>query len=176
MLKTLLASGAMVAVLAFGIGPSAVMAQPAPETHQMAPAPIAPADDAAPTGGAMAPRIDAPRLTGWRIRPPARMWARLRSRPSSRRFPRDELIGSDIKAAADQETVASVEDVILDADGRVKNVVARFGGFLGFGETTVLLMPDEVTPYRTDDGTVELTTTLTPDALKGRPEYTPPSN
>ena len=27
-------------------------------------------------------------------------------------------------------------------------------------------MPDEVTPYRTEDGTLELTTTLTPDALK----------
>ena len=175
MLKTLLASGATAAVLAFGIGPSAVMAQPAPETDQMAPAPIAPADDAAPTGGAMAPESTPPDS--------------LAADPAAGEdvgeaaiatelapIPRDELIGSDIKAAADQETVASVEDVILDADGRVKNVVARFGGFLGFGETTVLLMPDEVTPYRTDDGTVELTTTLTPDALKDRPEYTPPSN
>ena len=55
----------------------------------------------------------------------------------------DTLIGADIRTY-DQETVASVEDVLMTADGKVENVVARFGGFLGFGETTVLLTPDEI--------------------------------
>ena len=173
MLKTLLASAAAAAVLTLGTGPSAVMAQAAPETDSMTPAPIVP-DDAAPAGEATAPGTMAPAAMAADPAPGDDVGEAALSTELAA-IPRDELIGTDIKTAADQETGASVEDVLLDADGSVKNVVARFGGFLGFGETTVLLMPDEVTPYRTDDGTLELTTTLTPEALKDRPEYSPPA-
>ncbi|MBB5222699.1 hypothetical protein HNP73_002635 [Amaricoccus macauensis] len=169
MLKTLLATSAVAAVLAFGAGPAAVMAQTAPATDQpatdeTAPEPVTPADP-----GAMAPATTP-------ATPATAPEAATGAGSELAAIPRDELIGTDIKAGPDNETVASVEDVLLDADGNVKNIVARFGGFLGFGETTVLLMPDEVMVHRTEAGKPELTTTLTPEALKDRPEYTAPTN
>ena len=170
MLKTLLASSADAAALA--LGPSAVMAQSAPAT-ETAPSPAAPADTAPGGTDAMEPMPTAPDSLAAE---PDQGVGEAAMATELGAIPRDELIGSEIKTAADQESVASVEDVLLDADGRVKNLVARFGGFLGFGETTVLLMPDEVTPYRMEDGTVELTTTLTPEALKDRPEYPASAN
>ena len=84
----------------------------------------------------------------------------------------DTLIGTDIRTY-DQDTVASVEDVLMTADGQVESVVARFGGFLGFGENTVLLNMDEISVVKDADGNVAVLTNLTPEALKDRPEYTP---
>lgn len=150
MLKTLLTGTTLAAAVTLGAGPAAVLAQTAPEpaTEQMAPAPAVPST---PAPEAMSPgSASAAGLSG---------------------FTRDELVGADIKTGPDNENVATVEDVLMNDDGSVKNIVARFGGFLGFGENTVLLMPDEVMAHRMDDGKVELTTTLTPDALKDRPEY-----
>lgn len=163
MLKTLLTTGALAATLALGAGPAAVFAQTTPPASDpatpepeapgtMAPAPV---PDAATPDTATAP--DASVGIGNELAS----------------IPRDELIGADITSGPDHQTVAMVEDVLMDADGNLMNIVARFGGFLGFGETTVLLTPDEVTATRDADGKTELTTTLTPDALKDRPEYKP---
>lgn len=170
MLKTLLTTSAVAAVVALGAGPAAVVAQATDQTApaEVAPAPVTPADP-----GAMAPAAPEAATPGATATDTE---AATGGNSELAAMPRDELIGADIKTGPDNETVASVEDVLLDADGNLKNLVARFGGFLGFGETTVLLMPDEVMVTRTDDGTPELTTTLTPEALKGRPEYTAPSN
>ncbi len=84
----------------------------------------------------------------------------------------DTLIGADIQNY-DQDTVASIKDVLLTPDGKVKNVVAQFGGFLGFGDSTVLLGMDEINVAKDADGNLVVLTSLTPDDLKGRPEYTP---
>lgn len=170
MLKTLLKSSAVLAVIALGAGPAAVMAQSAPEATPatpgtMAPEPVAPA--APEAGGTMAPE------GGMAADPTAEPTGALTDLAS---ISADELIGADIKTGPDNETVATVEDVLLNSDGTVKNIVAKFGGFLGFGENTVLLMPDEVMAHKLDDGTIELTTTLTPDVLKDRPEYEAPAN
>ncbi len=82
----------------------------------------------------------------------------------------DTLIGTDIRTY-DQDDIASVEDVLMTPDGQVESVVARFGGFLGFGENTVLLSMDEISVVKDADGNVAVLTNLTPDALKDRPEY-----
>ena len=84
----------------------------------------------------------------------------------------DMLIGTDIRTY-DQETVAAIEDVLMTADGKVESVVARFGGFLGFGENTVLLTMDEISVVKDADENVVVLTNLTPEALKDRPEYVP---
>jgi len=84
----------------------------------------------------------------------------------------DMLIGTDVRTY-DQDTVATVEDVLMTADGMVEDVVARFGGFLGFGENTVLLGMDEISVVKDADGNVVVLTNLTPEALKERPEYVP---
>ena len=87
----------------------------------------------------------------------------------------DDLIGADIQIY-DQETVASIKDVLLNPDGKVKNVIAQFGGFLGFGDSTVLLTMDEINVAKDADSNLVVLTNLTPDALKGRPGPAPPDN
>lgn len=82
----------------------------------------------------------------------------------------DSLIGSEIRNL-EGESVATVGDVLLSADGMVESVVARFGGFLGFGETTVLLSMDEVDIVEDADGNALVRTNLTPDLIEGRPQY-----
>lgn len=44
---------------------------------------------------------------------------------------------------SDQKNVGEVADVVRDSDGRVKELHADIGGFLGFGETRVRVSPDE---------------------------------
>ena len=85
----------------------------------------------------------------------------------------DTLIGADIRTY-DGDTVAAVEDVLMSAEGKVESVVARFGGFLGFGETRVLLTPAEIAVATDADGNVAVLTSLAADELKGRPEYVAP--
>jgi hypothetical protein len=85
----------------------------------------------------------------------------------------DMLIGADIRSP-DGETIASVEDVLMSVEGKVDNLVARFGGFLGFGETNVLLTPTEIAVATDANGNVAVLTSLTQEELKGRPEYVAP--
>jgi hypothetical protein len=85
----------------------------------------------------------------------------------------DALIGTGIRTY-DQQDIAEVQDVLLDPNGQVENIVARFGGFLGFGETTVLLTMDEINVAQAADGHTVVLTDLTPEGLEGRPEYVAP--
>ena len=85
----------------------------------------------------------------------------------------DTLIGKDIRTN-DEETVASVEDVVMAADGRIEGIVARYGGLLGFGETRVLLDDEEITVVGDAEQNAMVLTRLTADELKARPEYIPP--
>lgn len=82
----------------------------------------------------------------------------------------DRLMGADI-TTMDDETIASVEDVIITDDGEVESLVAKFGGFLGFGSNEVLLTPDEVTLMEDEDGSLIVQTTLTPESIEDRPEF-----
>jgi len=82
----------------------------------------------------------------------------------------DQIIGANIRNA-DGETVASVSDLVLGADGKAESVAAKFGGFLGFGSNTVLLTLDEIEFMQNDSGTVALRSAVTPESLEGRPDY-----
>ena len=44
----------------------------------------------------------------------------------------DSLKGATIETA-DGQGIAEIDDVLIGPDGNVENVVAQFGGFLGFG-------------------------------------------
>jgi hypothetical protein len=83
----------------------------------------------------------------------------------------DKLIGATIQTP-DAENIASVDDVLMGADGSVESVVAQFGGFLGFGSNKVLLTLDEIEVLQDEAGTFVVQTDLTPESLEGRPEYT----
>lgn len=83
----------------------------------------------------------------------------------------DDLIGATIQTI-DGDNIASVDDVIVSPAGAVENVVAQFGGFLGFGSNKVLLTMDEIDVMQDEAGNFVVQTTLTPESLEGRPEYT----
>lgn len=82
----------------------------------------------------------------------------------------EDLIGTDIVNFED-ETIASIEDVIVTADGQVESLVARFGGFLGFGADRVLLTMDEIEVMQDADQEVLVRTSLTPESIETRPPY-----
>ena len=84
----------------------------------------------------------------------------------------DDLMGATIQTT-NGENIATVDDVVVSADGVVEHVVAQFGGFLGFGSNKVLLEMDEVEIMKDEAGNLVVQTALTPDSLEGRPEYQP---
>lgn len=84
----------------------------------------------------------------------------------------DSLLGANIQAMTG-ENIAQVEDVLMSPDGAVESVVAQFGGFLGFGSNTVLLTMDEIEVLQDEAGNFVVQTSLTPEALEGRPDYQP---
>lgn len=45
--------------------------------------------------------------------------------------------------SSDQKNVGEVADIVRDSDGRITELHADIGGFLGFGETRVRVAPDE---------------------------------
>jgi hypothetical protein len=150
MLKPLLASAALGALLATG-----ALAQTAqePATPATEPAPMGATTPAAPaevTGDWVVDEnyqpVDVAQLTA------------------------EEITGADIRNP-DGEVVATVDDIVLGADGKIESVAAKFGGFLGFGTNTVLLTLDEVEFMRNDSDQIVLRTSLTPDSLEGRPDY-----
>jgi hypothetical protein len=153
MLKTLIATTAIASMLGF-----AAVAQEAADP--MAPQPAAPGAEpiapAAPGADPMAPAETAPVLTP----------------VASGTISTDALIGANIQTP-DAQNVATVEDVLITPEGAVDSLVAAFGGFLGFGSDTVLLTMDEIEVLQEESGTIVLQTSLTPEALEGRPAYEP---
>ncbi|MGP9822686.1 PRC-barrel domain-containing protein [Salinarimonas sp. NSM] len=60
----------------------------------------------------------------------------------------NQLMGSELMAASvvtmADESLGSVEDVVVDADGRIRGIVVGVGGFLGIGEKQVAIPLDAV--------------------------------
>ena len=172
MLKNLFATSAFAALLATGAFAQSATEEttdPAVEAPA-AEAPAAPAAEATETvestsGEAAAPAEESaeqPAMVvaipeGWVEMDPATVSA-------------ETLIGADI-TTYDGDKVASIDDVLLSGDGKVENVAATFGGFLGFGSDTVLLSMEELDIIKDANDVVEVRTTLTPESLEGREPY-----
>ena len=168
MFKTLFASTALGALLA-----TSAFAQTATETTDPAADPAAPvveneappaevmeSPDAEMTAEEAAPLGDPAMVAipeGWEEMDPSTVSA-------------ENLIGADIKTF-DGEKVASIDDVLLSDDGKVENVAATFGGFLGFGSDTVLLSMEELDIIKDTNDVIEVRTSLTPESLEGREPY-----
>lgn len=82
----------------------------------------------------------------------------------------ERLVGQNI-VTNDDETIATIEEVFLDDAGQVGSLVARFGGFLGFGSNRVELQPDEIEIMSNEGDELLVRTGLTPESIEGRPEY-----
>lgn len=96
----------------------------------------------------------------------------LASKPVSG-FHADELIGSDVRAQADDEEVGTISDLIIDEDGQVVAVIVGVGGFLGMGEKDVAIGWDALQRTANDDGDgYEYRVNATKDSLTDASEYT----
>jgi hypothetical protein len=95
----------------------------------------------------------------------------LSSQPASS-FRADELIGSDLKSRPDNETIGSISDVLIDANGQIVAVMVEVGGFLGIGKKEVAISWDAIEHRLNEkrDGH-HFTASSTKDALKDAPEY-----
>jgi sporulation protein YlmC with PRC-barrel domain len=70
------------------------------------------------------------------------------------------------------ESIGSVNDLIMKKDGGLVAAVIGVGGFLGIGEKNVAVPMEKVTvAQNTQDGSVKLTTTETAESLKAAPEF-----
>ncbi|QFY59208.1 PRC-barrel domain containing protein [Rhizobium grahamii] len=70
------------------------------------------------------------------------------------------------------ESIGSVNDLIMKKDGGLVAAVIGVGGFLGIGEKNVAVPMDKVTvAQNTQDGSVKLTTSETAESLKAAPEF-----
>jgi sporulation protein YlmC with PRC-barrel domain len=70
------------------------------------------------------------------------------------------------------ESIGSVNDLIMKKDGGLVAAVVGVGGFLGIGEKNVAVPMDKITvAQNTQDGSVKLTTSETVDSLKAAPEF-----
>jgi sporulation protein YlmC with PRC-barrel domain len=70
------------------------------------------------------------------------------------------------------ESIGSVNDLIMKKDGGIVAAVVGVGGFLGIGEKNVAVPMEKVTAAQnTQDGSIKLTTTETAESLKAAPEF-----
>lgn len=71
------------------------------------------------------------------------------------------------------EKVGDVNDLVVDASGRVTGVVVGVGGFLGVGEKNVALPWSAMTMGTDGKGAPRLTVDITKDALLAAPTFEP---
>ena len=70
------------------------------------------------------------------------------------------------------ESIGSVNDLILKKDGGIVAAIIGVGGFLGIGEKNVAVPMEKITvAQNTQDGSVKLTTDETAESLKAAPEF-----
>lgn len=70
------------------------------------------------------------------------------------------------------ESIGSINDLILQKQGGVVAAVIGVGGFLGIGQKNVAVPFDKITATQNaQDGTVKLTATETAESLKAAPEF-----
>ena len=84
-----------------------------------------------------------------------------------------ELLDENIVNAAN-ESVGDVNDVILDANGKVASIVVGVGGFLGMGEKDVALSFDQLSFARDNDNGLVVSTNATKESLQAAPAYVKP--
>lgn len=70
------------------------------------------------------------------------------------------------------ESIGSINDLVLMKQGGVVAAVVGVGGFLGMGQKNVAVPFEKITATQNaEDGTIKLTTTETADTLKSAPEF-----
>lgn len=81
-----------------------------------------------------------------------------------------KLVGQAVYNKAN-ERVGDINDLILDADGKVSHAVIGVGGFLGLGEKLVGIAFSDLDLNRDADGTLRVSIDSTKDALQNAPDF-----
>ena len=81
-----------------------------------------------------------------------------------------KLIGTNVLNAAN-ETVGSINEIVLGKDGRVAAVIIGVGGFLGIGEREVAVNFNSIRKARDQNNNLVLTMDATKDSLKAAPAW-----
>ncbi|ARO28888.1 MULTISPECIES: PRC-barrel domain-containing protein [unclassified Rhizobium] len=73
---------------------------------------------------------------------------------------------------ANNDSIGSINDLIMKKDGGIVAAIVGVGGFLGIGEKDVAVPIEKITiAQNTQDGSLKLTTTETAESLKAAPEF-----
>lgn len=80
------------------------------------------------------------------------------------------LIGTKVRNA-NKESIGKIDEIYLDKDAKVTVVVVSVGGFLGVGSKDVGVKWSDLT-FGQDGTALEVTTSLSKDALMALPDYT----
>ncbi|TCL75832.1 PRC-barrel domain-containing protein [Rhizobium sp. BK251] len=170
MTSKLLTTVAAGALFATALAPAAFAqsattpAEPAPSveaTQPATPAPALPADNAqAPAAAPSTDTAQAPAAPGSYL-----------TEQSADQISANTYIGQSVYNS-NNESIGSVNDLIMQKEGGLVAAVVGVGGFLGIGEKNVAVPMDKIAvAQNTQDGTVKLTTSETADSLKAAPEF-----
>jgi len=91
-------------------------------------------------------------------------------RPVTQDLSAAKLIGATVYGQND-ENLGEVNDVVLDADGRIEAVLIDIGGFLGVGEKQVAFQFDGLTFQEDQSGSLQLMVNATQEELENSTAY-----
>ncbi|MBY5554569.1 PRC-barrel domain containing protein [Rhizobium leguminosarum] len=173
MTRKLLTTVAAGALFATAFAPAA-FSQTAPQpADPAAPTQAAPADPAAPKP--MTPDVTKPAGDAAQAPAPAPTTDTAQASYLTEQAP-DQIsantyIGQSVYNG-NNESIGSVNDLILKKDGGMVAAIVGVGGFLGIGEKNVAVPMEKITvAQNTQDGSVKLTTSETAESLKAAPEF-----
>ncbi|MDB5651348.1 MAG: photosystem reaction center subunit [Hyphomicrobiales bacterium] len=85
----------------------------------------------------------------------------------------DDLIGAKV-VNNQNESLGEVEDLLIDSGKTVSGVILSVGGFLGMGESYVLVDPASVAVNKVSGEDYKLVIDATKDSLKSAPKFAYP--
>jgi sporulation protein YlmC with PRC-barrel domain len=83
----------------------------------------------------------------------------------------DWLMGKDVHAQGADDSIGTIEDLLVGEDGRIVAVIVGVGGVLGMGEKSVAIPWDAIHHTRDQEGDTHFTTDMTLATLENVPEY-----
>jgi hypothetical protein len=83
----------------------------------------------------------------------------------------DRVLGANVYGP-EEDNIATIDDLVLGADGEITHAVMDVGGFLGLGSYTVALEIEQVdVMWNAEDDSVRARVNMTQEQLEALPEY-----
>ena len=94
----------------------------------------------------------------------------LSSKPASA-FYSGKLMGADVRSRQDNEDIGTIDELVIDNDGKIVAVIVGVGGFLGMGDREVAIAWDSIDVETDSDGDTRFFVDQSREQLKNVPEY-----